>query len=194
MLASLLTCASNAFALVIALLKSPRNDKSYNYRNLNQHTRQAGNRKTTYSISSSRKLAEEKETAILTTVVGNDILNSGVPSVTERDYTRLGGGANRPEVMGKSKHRPVILNSAEVRVLSVWQTSVVEELSADGNVGAGLKRGASNLERPLVIRVRVKSGNVDDTYIGGCVVRGTLCETSSQSVMKSSSRNEKDIR
>lgn len=56
-----------------------------------------------------------------------------------------GRGIDRAQVVGQCEHRPVVANSAEVGVLGVGQRAVVDELSADDGVLAGLEGGAFNL-------------------------------------------------
>lgn len=48
--------------------------------------------------------------------------------------------------MSKRKDRPVVLNSTEIGVFGVRETSVIDELGADSNISSRLISSAESLE------------------------------------------------
>lgn len=64
----------------------------------------------------------------------DDILKSGIPSVTDGYDDGFGLGSYLPEVVSKGKHRPVVADGAEVSVSAIVKNTVRDERGADGDV------------------------------------------------------------
>jgi hypothetical protein len=61
------------------------------------------------------------------------------------DNSARGGGVDGAQVMGQREYRPIVAHGAEVGVLSVSQRAIIDELSADNDILAGLEGGTVHL-------------------------------------------------
>lgn len=95
-------------------------------------------------------MTQEIQTSGLESSPSDDILNSRIPDVADREDHRGRGSSDDPKVMGQTKDRPVVADGAEICVERVGELSVADELRTDGNIGAGLERRADG----LVTRIR----------------------------------------
>ena len=78
--------------------------------------------------------APEVRAALLQLTASDDVLNGRVPCVADNEDYRILCRVDRAKVVGDCEYRPIILNSAEVRVLCVCKGAVRDELLAHNTV------------------------------------------------------------
>ena len=83
----------------------------------------------------------------MATIVRGDVLDSGVPDVADDEDSGRGGGRDSAEIMSESEDGPAVGDSTERGVCGVRELAVVDELSTDDSVLAGLPGRALSLRR-----------------------------------------------
>lgn len=69
-------------------------------------------------------LDQEVWTSVLNHAVVNEILENRIPSVADGYDDRFSLEGHFPEVVSKGEDRPVVIDSAEVRVLAVVENAI----------------------------------------------------------------------
>lgn len=86
----------------------------------------------THQVKNVRVAAPEVGATLLLSVALDDVGDSRVTDVSNSEGDSAVGGATK--IVCDTDDRPVILNSPEVGVLAVGESSVVDKLSADADV------------------------------------------------------------
>ena len=90
-----------------------------------------------HGVINRRELAEIQRTARLHGTAVCDVVNDGVPCVpdNEDDRARVGDVA---EVVREPVARPLVVDGAEVRILGVQESRILDELCTDDRILARL--------------------------------------------------------
>lgn len=98
------------------------------------------------------------ETSSLVCAPGNNILDCGIPHVSDREHDGITGARDHAEILGKCKNWPVVANSTEIGVKRIRQSAIIYELSAHDDILARLigRRSAVLMEIIRLSRFREK--------------------------------------
>ncbi len=101
----------------------------------------------THSAGDGGEPGPEEVAAVLATVVGGDVLDSGIPDMTDDEDGGCSGTGHSAEVVRKSEDGPAVGDSTEVRIRSVRKLPVIDELSADDSIFTALPGCALSLQQ-----------------------------------------------